>query len=82
MKFGCGIATYIMHFCMDSICPKDDRSALQPRSNSSSPGPDSINYAILTKLPAAHHCLATLYTQILKYGSPPPQIMDKQQYNT
>ncbi len=65
--------TDIRPFCMDPIYPKDVRSALQTRSNSSSPGPDGINYAILKKWPAAHLCLVTLYTQILKYGSPPPK---------
>lgn len=41
------------------------------KSNSSSPGPDGISYAIIKKLPCLHHILATLYNKVLVSAATP-----------
>ncbi len=68
-----------MPFCIDPICSKDVRSALQTRSNSSSPGPDGINYAI-----EEVECYSPLFGNTLHTNSQvwftSSQIMDKQHY--
>ena len=61
-----------MPFSMEPIKPKDVKSVLKTRNNSSALGPDGVTYGILKQLPAIHHTLAILYSKILMSGSPPP----------
>ena len=67
-------------FKMDPFKPKDIKNLIKSKSNSSSPGPDGIPYAILKKLPCTHHILATLYSKLLITPIPPqPDYSDLQE---
>ena len=59
-------------FNLEPFRPKDIRSIIKSKSNSSSPGPDGITYGILKKLHCTHGVLATLYSKLLSSPEPPP----------
>mgnify|MGYP003407069818 CR=1 FL=1 len=58
-------------FNLDPIKPKDIRSTLSRKPNTSASGPDYIYYGFLKHLPCTHLFLATLYNKVLLTGSPP-----------
>ena len=53
------------------IKPKEIRGILKTCNLNSKVGPDGVNYKAIIKLSCLHGILATLFTKILKTGSPP-----------
>ena len=60
-----------VNFDISPIAPKLVKSVLFKNKSTSAPRPDGLMHGLLNNLPAAHHCLATLYT-ILLDGIPRP----------
>lgn len=58
-------------FNLHPIRPREVREALKKCNKQSAPGADGIGYDILNKLPSLQHILATLYSKVLEFGSPP-----------
>ena len=61
-------------FDLSPIRPREIRSILKKLSKPSAPGPDSISYTHLKRLPSTHHFLATLFSMILLRSQQAPKI--------
>ena len=59
-------------FDMSSVRPKTVKMVLQSKKATSAPGPDGMLYGLLKNLPATHHFMATLFSQLLMSSPVPP----------